>query len=462
MTIGRHQPLAHSGYPSPAYGWYVVVVLTLAYIVSFLDRQIFALLIQPIRADLALTDTQISLVGGFAFALFYTFLGIPIGRLADRRSRRLIIAVGITIWCAMTAACGLARNFWQLFAARVGVGVGEATLNPSALSLISDCFPREQRGRAVSFYNMGVSLGVGIANILGAWAIAVTSAAEPLVLPGVGPLRPWQTVFIVVGLPGLAIAALMMTVREPLRQDKIRIERDGRVTEDISLATTVQFLRDRWRTYGSLFLGMSVVTIIGYGFFFWIPTMLVRTWGWTIPQAGYAYGLLILICGPIGVNLGGWLGDWFYRRGRKDGMMRTCLYAALVFVPTSVLAPLMPTPELALGLLIPSTITGAMVTATGAAALTMITPNQMRAQATALYYFVINLLGLPLGTTAVALVTDYVFGADAALRYSLAIVCCGAGLLATGSLVANLRLYRAGVIEAESWSANQPPQAAVS
>lgn len=441
-------------YPPPAYGWYVVVVLTLGYVVSFLDRQIFALLVQPIRADLGLTDTQVSLVGGLAFAIFYTVLGIPIGRLADRRSRRAIIAVGITTWCCMTAACGLARNYWQLFLARVGVGVGEATLNPSALSLISDYFPRQRRGRAISFYNMGVSLGVGIANIVGAWAIALATAAAPLVLPLVGTLRPWQMVFVFVGLPGLLVALLMVTVREPARRDRLRIERpDGKLSEEIGVADTLRFLRQRWSTYASHFLGMSVVTIIGYAFFFWIPTMFVRTWAWSIPEAGYAYGLITLVFGPLGVNLGGWAADRLYARGYRDGLMRTCLVAAvLLFVPASIIAPLMPDPAWAIAWLIPSTMGGAIITATGSAALMMITPNQMRGQVTALYYFVINALGLTLGPTAVALVTDYGFGDDGALRWSLAIVSAVASVLALGFLFTNLPLYRARVEEAERWS----------
>ncbi len=446
--------VGENDYPRPAYAWYVVVVLTLGYVVSFLDRQIFALLIEPIRADLALSDTQVSLVGGLAFALFYTVLGIPIGRLADRRSRRAIIAWGVTIWCFMTAACGLARNYWQLFLARVGVGVGEATLNPSALSLISDYFPRHQRGRAISFYNMGVSLGVGIANIVGAWAIAFATAAPALVLPVVGELRPWQMVFLFVGLPGLVVALLMATVREPVRKDRIRIQhRDGTSSEEMPIAETLRFLGQRWKRYATHFLGMSVVTIIGYAFFFWVPTMFVRTWGWSIPEAGYAYGLVTLIFGPIGVNLGGWIADWLYGRGYKDGLMRTCLFTAvLLFVPTSILAPLMPGPALAIALLIPSTMAGAIITATGSAALMMITPNQMRGQITALYYFVINALGLTLGPTAVALVTDYGFGEAGALRFSIAVVGAAAGVVALGFLGANLRLYRAGVIEAEGWA----------
>lgn len=440
-----------SPYPSPVYAWYVVGILTLAYVVSFLDRQIMALLVEPIRADLELSDTQISLLLGLAFAIFYTLLGIPIGRLADRRSRRAIIAVGITIWCLMTAACGLARNFWQLFLARVGVGVGEATLNPSALSMISDYFPREQRGQAISVYNMGVSLGAGTALILGGWIIGLVTAAPPVSLPVVGELYAWQTVFLAVGLPGLLIAALMITVREPARRGRIQItDASGRATDEISIPETVRFIAKRWRTYGTHMLGMSVVTIIGYALFFWVPTMFVRTWDWTIPQVSLAYGLVNLIFGPIGVTLAGWIGDRRYRSGETDSLMRTCLWFMLMFVPFAAIAPLMPSGQLAIAALIPSSIGGAGVTATGAAALMMYTPNQLRAQVTALYYFVINVLGLTLGPTLVALVTDYGFQDESALRYSMSIVSVGAGLFAIGFLIINLAHYRVAVAEMEA------------
>lgn len=438
------------GYPEPTYAWYVVGVLTLAYMVSFLDRQVMALLIDPIRRDLDLSDTQISLLLGLAFSIFYTLLGIPIGRLADRRSRRGIIAVGITIWCFMTAACGLARNFWQLFLARVGVGVGEAALNPSALSMISDYFPRERRGRAISIYNMGVSLGAGIAYIVGGWIIGLVNKAPPVELPVVGELFAWQTVFLVVGLPGLVIALLMATVREPSRKGRITVtDASGRATQDISIAETLRFVGTRWRTYTTHMVGMSVVTIIGYGLFFWIPTMFIRTWNWDITEISLAYGLVNLICGPIGVTLAGTIADRRYRRGEKDSLMRVCFAFMLIFVPTAAIAPLMPTGELAIVVLIPSAVGGAAVTAAGAAALMMYTPNQLRAQVTALYYFVINVLGLTIGPTAVALVTDYGFGDDLALRYSLAIVCAGAGAFAVGFLIANLRYYGPAVTEME-------------
>jgi len=443
----------NDAYPSPTYAWYVVVVLTVAYVVSFLDRQILALLVEPIRRDLGLSDTQIGLVMGTAFALFYTILGIPIGRLADRYSRRGIIAAGITVWCFMTAACGLSRNFGQLFLARVGVGVGEATLHPSALSLISDYFPRRSRGRAIGFYNMGVSVGAGIAMILGSWIIAAIIEMPPIILPLVGELYPWQTVFLVVGLPGLLVAALMTTVREPERRGKIRITTaDGHEIEQLSIRQTVGYLLDRWRLYGSHFLGMSVVTCIGYAYLFWIPTMFVRTWQWDIPRIGMAYGMVNLIAGPIGVNLGGWLADRLYLRGQRDGHMRACFRFSLLFIPCSVLAPLMPTAELTVAMLVPAGIGAAGVTATGPAALMMVTPNQVRAQTTALYYFVISVIGLSVGGVAVGAMTDYIFGDEMALRYTLAIVAAAAGLVGFVFLSINLRFYRRAMAEADTWT----------
>lgn len=436
-------------YPNPAYAWYVVVILTIAYVFSFLDRQILALLVEPIRADLGISDTQMSLLQGLAFGIFYTLLGIPLGRLADRRSRRGIIAAGITIWCLMTAACGLARNFIQLFIARVGVGVGEAALNPSAFSMISDYFPREKRARPMSFYNMGVSVGAGIAMVAGGWIIGWAFERPPLTLPVVGELFPWQTVFIVVGLPGLLVAAMMITVREPERKDKLQREDADDV---MPIREVAGFLWSRRSTYGTLFLGMSVVTIIGYGYFSWIPTMFVRTWDWSISEIAFAYGVVILTTGPLGVNVGGWLADHWYSKGRRAAHMRVTLIGACILVPSAALAPLMPTPELAVLMLVPASIGGAIPTATAGAALMMIVPNQMRAQTTAIYYFVINVLGLTLGPLLIAVFTDSVFQNEAMLRYSISIVSGGAGLIALLFLFANIRHFRASVIEADQWS----------
>jgi MFS family permease len=440
-------------YPKTGYSWYVVVVLTLAYTVSFIDRQIMALMVEPIRRDLDISDTQMSLLLGLAFAIFYTLLGIPIARLADRYSRRLIITTGITIWCLMTAGCGLARNYGQLFLARIGVGVGEAALSPSALSMISDYFPKETRGRAVAFYTMGIAMGVGLAMIIGGQVIALVSAADPVVLPVLGELYAWQTVFLVVGLPGLLMAVLMKTVKEPARREGLKGAAGGD-SAHLPLAEVAQFLGARWRMYGSHFLGMSVVGILSYGFYAWIPTMFIRTWDWSVRDIGMAYGIVTLATGPAAVVMASWLAESFMKRGYQDAHMRAAFFGALIGIAGSVATPLVPTPALSVLMLIPASAGTMCTTAAGISALMIVTPNQMRAQASALYLFVINLLGLTVGPTGVALFTDYVFRDDAMLRYSVACVAVLAGVFATGFLIYNMRQYRSMVIESEAWSSS--------
>lgn len=241
------------------YRWYVVGILSLAYVFSFIDRIIMSLLVEPIRADLGITDTQVSLLSGLAFALFYTFFGIPVALLADRSRRRTLIAAGITFWCFMTAACGLAQNFWQLFAARMGVGAGEATLSPAATSLIGDYFPRHLLGRAVAVYTMGISIGSGIALIMGGKIVAAVTEMGGVTLPIVGELKAWQAAFMLVGLPGLVVAALMFTVKEPQRRQRLQ-------TKPVPLAEGFRFIWQHRKTYGAHFFGLSVTTIMAYGY----------------------------------------------------------------------------------------------------------------------------------------------------------------------------------------------------
>jgi MFS family permease len=210
-------------YPSVGYAWYVVAVLTLAYVVSFIDRQILGLLVEPIQRDLGIGEKQISLLMGLTFAVFYTLFGVPLGRLADTRSRRTIIAAGIGVWSLMTAGCGLAKHFWQLALFRVGVGVGEAALSPSAYSLIADYFRPERRSTAMSVYSMGIFVGSGLAFIVGGMVAQFSAAQESYVLPLIGGIRSWQLVFLIVGFPGLAVALLLYTIREPTRKGVCRL-----------------------------------------------------------------------------------------------------------------------------------------------------------------------------------------------------------------------------------------------
>ena len=444
---------------SKTYAWYVVVLLTLIYTVSFIDRQILALMIGPIRRDFGISDTQVSLLIGLAFALFYTFLGIPIARMADRHSRRAIIAAGVFVWCLMTAACGVSHNYGQLFLARVGVGVGEAALGPSALSMISDYFPQQSRGRAISFYTMGISLGSALAMIVGGQLVANALQAAPVTVPVFGQLYGWQPIFFMVGLPGIVLAVVMLTVAEPERREKLRFASaqttgtsDARRQADHpSLATVAHFIAQRWRLYGSHFLGMSVAATLSYGFFAWIPQTFVRTWGWTIAQVGLAYGCIVAASGVASIFLVSGLASWLTARGSRDLYMRVALYCVVLAVVGAVLTPIVPDPYLSLLMLFPATVGTMAATAAGLTGLMVVTPNQMRAQASALYYLVVNLIGLTLGPTGIALFTDKVFRSDAMLRYSVLCVACLAGAFAIGLLVYNVRQYRLAYEEAQSW-----------
>ncbi len=204
-------PTAHS----LRYAWYVVGVLTLLYAFSFIDRQIFSLLVGPLRRDLHIGDAKMSLLIGFRFALFYTFFGIPLGRLADIYSRRLIIATGLVLWSGFTASCGLAQTFETMLLLRMGVGVGEAALSPAAYSLITDYFPRERLATALSVYSMGIYVGSGMAYLLGGLVVAYASTQAMWTIPLLGAVHPWQIIFLMVGLPGIAVAPLLFTVNEP-------------------------------------------------------------------------------------------------------------------------------------------------------------------------------------------------------------------------------------------------------
>lgn len=430
------------------YCWYVVVLLTLIYTVSFIDRQILALMIGPIRKDFGISDTQVSLLIGLAFALFYTFLGIPIARLADRHSRRGIIAAGVLIWCLMTAACGVSHNYGQLFMARMGVGVGEAALGPSALSMISDYFPQEGRGAAIAFYTMGISLGSALAMIVGGQLVANALQAAPVVVPVFGQLFGWQPIFFLVGLPGVVLALVMLTVAEPERRERLRISGQD---DHPSLGAVSRFIAQRWRLYGSHFLGMSVAATLSYGFFAWIPQTFVRTWGWNIAQVGVAYGCVVALSGVASIPLVTGLARWLAARGARDLYMRVALYCVILAVVGAVGTPIAPNPYIALFMLLPATVGTMAATAAGLTGLMVVTPNQMRAQASALYYLVVNLVGLTVGPTGIALFTDRLFHNEAMLRYSVLIVACLAGAFAIGLLIYNVRQYRLAYEEAQSW-----------
>lgn len=253
-----------------AYEWYVVLICMLAYIFSFVDRQILALMIEPIKRDLQLSDTQFSLLHGLAFSLFYAFMGIPIALLADRYSRPRIIAIGVAFWSLATAACGLSKNFGQMFLARIGVGVGEAALSPATYSMLSDMFPRHKLGRAVGIYSIGSFIGGGLAFLIGGYVIDLLKSVDSVRLPGVGELRPWQVTFFIVGLPGVLVALLiLLTVRDPQRKG-LRHDADGRVQKPTAGAL-FRFLGRHRGTFCCHYLGFSFYAMILFCLLGWTP-----------------------------------------------------------------------------------------------------------------------------------------------------------------------------------------------
>jgi MFS family permease len=425
-------------YPKPAYAWYVVGVLTLAYVFSFIDRQILSLMVGPIQKDLGIGEKQMSLLMGASFAIFYTFFGIPLGRLADTRSRRAIIAIGIALWSVMTAGCGLAGTFWQLAIMRMGVGIGEASLSPSAYSLISDYFRPQLRSTAMSVYSMGIYIGSGLAFILGGLVVQLAAGTESTPLPLVGPVRSWQLVFFMVGLPGLLVALLLLTVREPTRKGARVI---GAPTTTTARAFW-SYIGQNKLTFLYLTLGTALVTLYSYGASSWIPIMLVRRYGWTMQTTGLVFGLIVSIAGTLGIVSGGRLADWLRQRGVADSNLRVALWGTIAGLPFTLLYPLASSATLAAVLLVPVVMFMSMPFGVAPAAIQQMMPNTMRAQATALYLFVINLVGIGLGPTVVAALTEDVFRDKMAVHYSLWIVGAVSFLLAIVLLAAGLAPYR--------------------
>jgi len=423
------------------YEWYVVTLCMVAYIFSFVDRQILALMIEPIKADLQLSDTQFSLLHGLAFSLFYAFMGLPIAYLADRFSRPRIIAIGVIFWSIATAACGLSKNFAQMFLARIGVGVGEAALSPSAYSMFSDLFPRERLGRAVGIYSIGSFLGGGLAFLVGGYVIAMLKDAPTIEVAVLGVIKTWQLAFFIVGLPGVLVGLLVwLTVRDPQRKGA-QLDEQGRVRK-VALADGLRFIGKHRRTFGCHYLGFSFYAMALYSMMSWTPALYMRKFGMTPQEAGFMLGTIMLLANTSGVFLGGWLTDYLARRGRTDAAMRTGMIGAVGMLVPAVLYSHVDQLWLSVTLLVPAMFFASFPLATSAAAMQVLAPNQVRAQVSAVFLLVSNLIGLGVGTTLVALLTDRYFGSPLAVGASMSIVSLGASVLAIGLLYRGCRHFR--------------------
>ena len=411
-----------------AYPWLALIFLIVLYTSNYIDRQILALMVKPIREDLQINDTQYSLLSGFAFAVFYTFAAIPLGYLVDNASRRWLITSAVGFWSLATALCGATSSFAGLFLARVGVGIGQAPFTPAVYSLLSEYFAKEKLGRALSFYHLGIPIGSGFALVVGGSLIDLFTDVS-VTLPFVGVLKPWQMVFIAIGLPGLLLAlATPFVLKEPQRQKAA----DGKV-ERPGLPTVFKYIWQHIGFYGGFFTAVALGSMAFYGFAAWMPSYLQRVFGYSAGDAGLLLGASTALLGIPGGLLAGWNADRLIARGRADGhILMAASYVVGAFV-CGALGAIMPIQSLSIILVaglgfFSFTWAGVMT-----AALQIMTPNRMRGQISAIYLFVSGFAGMGLGPTAVGVVTDFVFGRGEDVGKSMAVVgtiCLGLTLVA--------------------------------
>ncbi len=434
-------------YPSLTTASYLLSLLFIAYIFSFIDRSILALLVGPIRDDFGITDFEFSLIQGAAFSLLYTVAGLPLGRLADRYSRKLIVSGSVFFWSAATCACGMTKNFTQLFVARMAVGAGEAGLSPPAYSLILDSFRPRHVGYAMSFYKLGVKVGAGIAFVIGGILYDYWAGVGNISVPLMGEIKPWQMTLISVGAPGALLSLLLLTVNEPPRKDLVNKEGEG-----VPIKVVFRFMWQRKGVYIALFLGASMMAMAGYGTSAWYPEFFFRNYGMSKSEAGVTYGTIVLVAGSVGVMLGAWLARQLEERGYTDAYVRAIFLTSMVGAPLMSIAPLTHDPTWNVILLWPGVIIAGSYLGVLAVAMVVITPNEMRGQITAIYLFVTNILGMAVGTSVLAAFTDFLFQDDALLHYSIATACGLFYPIAAVSFWFALAPYRRAVKDIGNWN----------
>jgi MFS family permease len=426
------------GFRSDGYAWYVVAVMCVGSIVSMVDRQVINLLVEPIKADLGISDTQISLLQGFAFALFYSFMAVPLGRLADHGNRRQVIVWGVVVFSLATMGCGFAAGFVMLFVARMGVGVGEATLSPAGYSMLGDYFPKHQLGRAIGLFTGFTFVGSGLALMFIGALLAALGNSDEIVVPGFGPVADWRLAFVVAGALSLGFAALMLTVREPPRGGVAPQsgEQDG-------IGAVLGFIRANASLFVPLFAGLPLLAAANFGLNAWAPTVFIRIHGWTPAETGQILGLMLMCFSAVGVFAGGWIADALNRRGVPQANFRLTVYAALAAAPFFASFPIVANPQFSLVLLAPALFFGAMPFGAATAAVPLLAPNRMRAQLLAVYLLIANLVGGGLGPSIIAGTSDAILGGPQHIHTALSIVATSVLLVGAALIALGLRARQA-------------------
>jgi MFS family permease len=424
-------------FPPKSLAWRMAGTLAVAWFIAYMDRQVFSVLAESLRRDLGLSDTQLGLVQGLAFALFFATAGLPLGRLADRANRRNLLIFGVLAWSLMTVCCGLAHNFWQLFAARVGVGVGEACLAPATLSIIADYFRPERRGMPMSAMLIGNNLGAASSTLLGGLILQTFGPRPRPVLPVIGAVQPWQMVFLLLGGLGVLVALLLLTVREPRRRE--------RAAATGPRPSFLAYMKPHARAFSTLYLAYGLNSFVGNAVSAWGIVLLIRVHHLPPAQAALIIAGIVITAGSLAGILGGALSDGMARRYPADGRMRLMfltvpimgLLCALLFVPDNLWA--------ALAAFASVPLFSSMTIGSSYSAIQDLVPNELRGQAMSLTALLNIALGLGSAPTAVALVTDYVFHDPMKLSYSIAAVVAPASVAGTVLVALGLGAYARAV-----------------
>jgi MFS family permease len=441
LDIAEQQAEPTAERVSPA-AWFLLAVLFIAYICSTLDRFVISLLIEPIKHDLHLSDTQISLLQGLAFSLIFALATLPIGYLVDRVNRTRLIALGVAFWSLMNSLCGLSASFPHMFLARAGVGVGEAALSPAAYSLISDAFPKHRYGLALGIFAAGGSVGSGLSLLIGGFVIAAIMQHGVITVPIVGVLQPWQTSFIVISMPGFLIALVMLWIGEPSLHSRKLANSGAQAPKILS-----RFLRKQSRTLVLHHLAVGLANLVMVGAISWIAPMLMRAHGWSVGEAGFGAGGAFMVGSFVGLLGGGALSDAAMKRGPHWRLI-VCACSTLLAAAFAVSYPLVSSPVLAILLYGCAIMFGIVPAGVANAALQFITPPSIRGKISAYYLFTIGMMNI-IGPTLIAVVGDRFFPSHDGIRYALAIVLPSCLILSCILFVLTARIYRYEQIEEE-------------
>ena len=441
---------AETAYPPRSVAWYAVFVLAFMYWVSILDRFIISLLVDPIKRDLGISDVQFGMLHGLAFALTFSLFGLVLGTLADRLSRRWVIFAGVSVWSIATAACGLAQQFWHLLVARVGVGVGEAALNPCAASMIADLFPRERLTNAMAIYGLGATVGSGCAYFFGGTIVDLVSHTDAIVLPVVGAIRSWQAVFMIVGVPGMLLALLIFTVPEPIRRGQRKL--DQSLSWRKAYGDLLKFIGSRQRFFLCHYIAFAFASAVVTGTGAWYPAHMGRTYGWNASQIGLALGVTLTAAGILSQVISGRVVDAMFRRGMRDAQFRWYAGCLIAAAPPGIIATTSANPWVfivCIGLFL--TLISSF-NACAATALNLVTPNELRGTGIAFWAATSGLVGAASGPMLIAMFSEQLFSGPRGIGFGMATlmgICCP---IAAVFLALGFRAMREAVAEAERWA----------